>query len=98
MSRGAVADRAPRLAGQALGLAGSLLLPVAGGVVLGLTTVYFLAQPVWGDQSWFLYAASRVLDGARIGIDDLAEVNPPLIIWISKLPCGSEDSPACGRR
>ena len=84
MNEGAVA-RAPRLSGQALGRAASLLLPIGGGIVLGLTTVCFLAQPVWGDQSWFLYAASRVLDGARIGIDDLVEVNPPLIIWISEI-------------
>ena len=61
------------------------LLPIVAGVVLGMTLVSFLVQPVWGDQSWLLYAAGRVLDGARLGTD-IVETNPPTIIWLSEIP------------
>jgi hypothetical protein len=62
-----------------------LLLPIGGGAVIGMTIVSFLVQPVWGNQSWLLYAAGRVLDGARIGTD-IVETNPPTIIWLSEIP------------
>lgn len=38
------------------------------------------------DQSWYLYAAQRVLAGAHISGPDLVEPNPPLIIWFSVVP------------
>jgi len=66
-------------------LGARLLLPIIGGAVVAMTVVCFVAQPIWGDQSWLLYAASRVLDGARIGTD-LVEANPPTIIWLSEIP------------
>ncbi len=50
-----------------------------------MTAVSLVAQPIWGDQSWLLYAAGQVLDGARIGTD-IVETNPPTIIWLSEIP------------
>lgn len=38
------------------------------------------------DQSWLLYAAHRVLQGAKISGPQVAETNPPLIIWFSAIP------------
>lgn len=43
------------------------------------------AHPAY-DQSWFLYAASRILGGATLYGPRLTEVNPPLIIWFSVIP------------
>lgn len=62
-----------------------LALPIVGGAVFAMTVVSLLAQPVWGDQSWLLYAAIQALDGARIGTD-IVETNPPTIIWLSEIP------------
>jgi hypothetical protein len=70
---------------EAAATAVRLLLPIVGGAVVALTAVSLVAQPLWGDQSWMLYAASRVLDGARIGTD-IVETNPPTIIWLSEIP------------
>jgi hypothetical protein len=38
------------------------------------------------DQSWYLYAAQRVIAGAQLYGPRLVETNPPLIIWFSTLP------------
>jgi hypothetical protein len=67
------------------GFVTSMLLPIVGGAVVAMTAVSLIAQPIWGDQSWLLYAAAQVLDGARIG-SDVVEVNPPTIIWLSEMP------------
>jgi hypothetical protein len=40
-----------------------------------------LARPI-PDVSWLLYAAERILDGARPYVD-VVEVNPPLIVWLN---------------
>jgi hypothetical protein len=40
------------------------------------------------DVSLMLYAAGRVIDGARYGAD-IMEINPPLIVWLSMLPAFS---------
>ena len=37
------------------------------------------------DVSFLLYAAGRVIDGARYGAD-IMEINPPLIVWLYMLP------------
>ena len=66
-------------------LISSLSLPIVGGAVVSMTVVSLVAQPIWGNQSWLLYAAGRVLDGARIGTD-IVETNPPTIIWLSEIP------------
>ncbi|HYC31628.1 MAG TPA: hypothetical protein VEB59_05020 [Gemmatimonadales bacterium] len=39
------------------------------------------------DTAWMLYAAGRMLDGARLYVD-LVEVNPPLIVWLNLIPVG----------
>lgn len=49
-----------------------------------LTLVIFTARN--DDQSWPLYAAQRVLAGAKISGPQIAETNPPLIIWFSTIP------------
>lgn len=38
------------------------------------------------DQSWYLYAAQRLLAGAHIYGSELVDPNPPLIIWFSVVP------------
>ena len=84
---GALADRikASSATYKAAATTARLLLPIVGGAVVAMTVVSLVAQPLWGDQSWLLYAASRVLDGARIGTD-IVETNPPTIIWLSEIP------------
>jgi hypothetical protein len=61
------------------GLFPFLLLAIA---VAGLTP-HFLDVP-GPDTAWLLYAARQTLHGARYAID-VAEINPPLIVWI-KVP------------
>jgi hypothetical protein len=61
-------------------------LPLLGGVVVGMSVAGFLVQPIWGDQSWYFYAAGRLLDGAHIDIKNIVEGNPPLIFWVSIIP------------
>lgn len=57
---------------------------VAVGVAaVGLIPVVVL--PTNSDVAWLLYAAERVLNGARLYVD-LVEVNPPLIVWLSLPP------------
>ncbi len=34
------------------------------------------------DNAWLLYAAGRLLDGARLYVD-VVEINPPLIVWLN---------------
>ncbi len=67
-------------------LAVSYAFPLTVGTALGMSLVYLTVRPQWGDQTWLLYAARRVLDGARLGFEDVAEPNPPLIIWLSEIP------------
>jgi hypothetical protein len=82
-----VADRRSGLRPQALaGSASSLFLPIATGAVIGMTAVCLLLQPSWSDQSWYLYAASRLLDGAHLYGADIQDTNPPLILWMSTIP------------
>lgn len=55
-----------------------------------LLLCYFLTLLIFtthnNDQSWYLYAAQRVLTGAHISGSELIETNPPLIIWFSVVP------------
>jgi hypothetical protein len=71
-----------RLAGSA----SMFFLPIVIGAVLGVAAVCLLIQPVWLDQSWYLYAAGRMLDGAHLYGADVQDTNPPLIIWMSTIP------------
>ena len=63
----------------------TVFLPGDRGAVLGVSLVYLTVRPLWSDQTWLLFAARRLLDGARLG-SDLIETNPPLIIWMSEIP------------
>jgi hypothetical protein len=78
--------RPTSLAGTLFGLAVSYAFPLIAGAVFGLTLVYLAVRPYWSDQTWLLFAARRVLDGAQLGFEDIAEENPPLIIWLSTIP------------
>ena len=66
-----------------------LLLLGFAGAIAGLLdfAVYriFFAAPAH-DQSWYLYAAGRVLSGTKLYGPRLTETNPPLIIWFMELP------------
>ncbi len=64
----------------------ALGLPILAGVVAGLAIAYFMVQPVMDDQSWYLYAAGRLLHGSRLYGGEVMETNPPLIIWMSAIP------------
>lgn len=62
-----------------------LLLPILAGITLGIAVACLVGQPPWGDQSLYLVAAGKALDGARFG-RDIVDVNPPLILWLSGIP------------
>jgi hypothetical protein len=71
---------------KTVGLAVSYAFPLIAGAALGMSLVYIVVRPQWGDQTWLLFAARRVLDGPWRGFESLAETNPPLIIWLSAIP------------
>ena len=71
--------------GKVVGRTVTFAFPVIAGAVLGVSLVYLTVRPLWSDQTWLLFAARRLLDGARLG-SDLIETNPPLIIWMSEIP------------
>jgi hypothetical protein len=77
--------KGPSATKKAAATAARLLFPIVVGAVVAMAGVSLVAQPIWGDQSWLLYAASRILDGGRIG-SDIVETNPPTIIWLSEIP------------
>jgi hypothetical protein len=84
---GAISRRSPpSRGGDIVGRAVSCAFPIMAGVVLGMSVVYLAIRPQWSDQTWLLYVANRVFDGARLGLDDITEPNPPLIIWILEMP------------
>jgi hypothetical protein len=74
------------LGGAPVGLTVSYAFPLIAGAVLGMSLVHLAVRPQWSDQTWLLFAAGRMLDGGRIGFEDVAEENPPLIIWLSAIP------------
>jgi hypothetical protein len=67
-------------------------LPLAVGLsaVLAALAAYSIAcirfAHLGADQSWLLYAASRVLAGYTLDGPRIVESNPPLIVWFSALP------------
>ena len=73
------------IGGDLVGLAVSYAFPLMAGGALGVSLVYLAVRPQWGDQTWLLFAARRVLDGASLGAD-LVEVNAPLIVWLTEIP------------
>ena len=64
----------------------SYALPLIAGAAAGMGLVYLMIRPQWGDQTWLLFAARRIMDSGRFAFEDLVESNPPLIIWLSGLP------------
>jgi hypothetical protein len=71
--------------GNAVGLAISFAFPLIAGAAIGTSVAYLAVRPQWGDQTWLLFLAHRLLEGARLGVD-VFEPNPPLIIWLTELP------------
>src|SRR6185437_11966727 len=39
------------------------------------------------DQMWFLLMARRLLEGAKLYGPEAFDSNPPLIVWLSAIPC-----------
>jgi hypothetical protein len=64
----------------------ALFLPVAAGAVLGLALACLLVPVGWDDQSFYIYAAPRLLDGYHLYSADLQDTNPPLIAWMTMIP------------
>jgi hypothetical protein len=54
-------------------------------VVLVVVFIASCFAPMKDDIAWLLYVARRWL-GGRVLYQDLVEVNPPLIIWLSAIP------------
>lgn len=73
------------LASDLIGSRGALLFPLLAGTALGIALACLAGQAPWGDQSMYLVAAGKVLDGARIG-RDVIDVSPPLSIWLFEVP------------
>jgi hypothetical protein len=68
-------------------------LTVLALFTLALVFLFFVHQvallfavPTGHDQSWYLFAAKRLLSGAKLYGPQIAETNPPLIVWFSLLP------------
>jgi hypothetical protein len=60
--------------------------PLAAGVTFAMSAVYIAVRPQWGNQTWLLFAARRMLDAPWRGFESLAEANPPLVIWLLAIP------------
>jgi hypothetical protein len=54
-------------------------------LMIGIGAIPALLGRLSPDSAWLLYAAGRVLDGAKLNVD-VVEVNPPLIIWMDLVP------------
>lgn len=59
-------------------IAGLIIFPLLS--VAALISIFF--SPVDHDVSWYLYAADRMLDGAKLYVD-IVDLNPPLIYYLS---------------
>lgn len=64
---------------QIFGIASSLLAAI-------YLVVHIMAARPGHDQSWYLFGAARILSGVTPYGPQLAETNPPLILWLSALP------------
>lgn len=74
------ASGAGRGALRELGARGWLFWPLAAGI-LALGALVELRARMTPDVAWYLFAAGRVLDGARLYVD-VVDVNPPLVVWL----------------
>ncbi len=73
-------------------LSGSRRVPAPSGLEAGAIALVAAAAawvpwraPLNHDVAFLLFAARRVLDGARLYVD-IYEGNPPLIVWLSAIP------------
>ncbi|MEG9436169.1 hypothetical protein JAO29_08325 [Edaphobacter sp. HDX4] len=63
------------------------LVPVACMVLYAMHQAAVLyTSPSGHDQSWYLIAANRVLNGAQMYGPYVSDTNPPLVVWFSVLP------------
>ncbi|MFQ5418140.1 MAG: hypothetical protein ACE5FL_14020 [Myxococcota bacterium] len=51
-------------------------------VTLSVGVSLFCSRQVHHDAAWLLIATGRLLDGARLYVDDVIETNPPLILYL----------------
>jgi hypothetical protein len=67
---------------------GVALVAALGFAVFGFVVMHVLlgSSLAGQDQTWYLYAAGRVLHGTQLYGPLLTETNPPLVIWISMVP------------
>src|ERR1700677_3424287 len=63
-----------------------LIFACAVAPMFCLSVVRVLNAPNGHDQSWYLFAAQRLLLGAKPYGPFLADTNPPLILWFSTPP------------
>jgi hypothetical protein len=63
-------------------LASNLIFGAAALALVAGTLAAAQSQVPHPDLAYYLYAASRLLDGARL-YRDIIEINPPLIIWLN---------------
>lgn len=54
-------------------------------LVVVATTALHLAMPLPSDVSWLLVVNERLLEGERLYVD-LLETNPPMAVWLYRLP------------
>jgi|GEM_PF-1181737 len=73
-------------AGVLAGLHRSYVFAAAATVIVLLGLVPEFVGLLHQDQSWYLQAAGRLLDGVRPYVDQFIEMNPPLIMWLNVVP------------
>jgi hypothetical protein len=64
----------------------TLLFSAWAALLLYYLPYLFLCAPQNDDQSWYMYAAQRMMSGAQLYGPQLIQANPPLIIWFSAIP------------
>ncbi|MGH7517782.1 MAG: hypothetical protein ACREOC_09965 [Gemmatimonadales bacterium] len=58
------------------------LVWIAGGALVLVTVAAQLSSIATPDMAFLLYAAGKLLEGARL-YQDIIEINPPLIMWLN---------------
>ena len=62
-----------------------LSLAIGAGAVVGIAVACLLVPIHWDDQSFYLYAAPRLLGGYHLYGADITDTNPPLIAWMTMI-------------
>ena len=60
-------------------------LAIVGAIFFGGLLLQF-SQAIGHDLGWLLVATNRLLDGAKIYVDDVIEMNPPLFLYLLTPP------------